>query len=161
VTKLRAGRPRNLGSIPRRGKRFFYSTWSRPTLGTIQPPIQWVLGGWYPRSKTAGAWSWHRSSLKQKRMQIFQILYFKYFLFSFFALHIGPSIKKWKLVTFVWLNQLKIRAHYIPTTRLINHVSQTECAPVRLSTCFPGGGGERIYHTVPSIRPTYQGQFSM
>jgi hypothetical protein len=34
-----------LGSIPRKGMRFFfYLTASRPTLGTTQPPIKWVPG---------------------------------------------------------------------------------------------------------------------
>jgi hypothetical protein len=31
-------------SIPDRGKTFLISTASRPSLGYIQPPIQWVLG---------------------------------------------------------------------------------------------------------------------
>jgi len=30
---------------------------SRPTLGSVQPPIQWVPG-LYPGNKTAGAWRW-------------------------------------------------------------------------------------------------------
>jgi hypothetical protein len=32
------------GSNPSRGKIFLFSTTSRPTIGPIQPPIQWVLG---------------------------------------------------------------------------------------------------------------------
>jgi hypothetical protein len=32
------------GSIPRRGKNFFFSTASRPALRPTQPPIQWVPG---------------------------------------------------------------------------------------------------------------------
>jgi hypothetical protein len=36
-------------SIPGLGKRFLYSTASRPALGPTQPPIQWVTGGPLPR----------------------------------------------------------------------------------------------------------------
>jgi hypothetical protein len=39
---LRAGRPKGRSSSPGRSKNFLLSTWSRPTLGPIQPLIQWV-----------------------------------------------------------------------------------------------------------------------
>jgi hypothetical protein len=44
---LRAGR-----SSPGRVKNFLFS---RPALGSTQPPIQWVPGGSFPGGKAAGA----------------------------------------------------------------------------------------------------------
>jgi hypothetical protein len=43
------------GSIPGKDNFFLFSTASRPVLGAIKPPIQWVLGGSFPGSKAAGA----------------------------------------------------------------------------------------------------------
>jgi hypothetical protein len=43
---LRAGRPGVRSSIPGRSERIFpLASVSRPALGPIQPPVQWVLGG--------------------------------------------------------------------------------------------------------------------
>jgi hypothetical protein len=42
---LRTGRQGDCGSIPGRGERIFpLTSVSRPALGSIQPPVQWVLG---------------------------------------------------------------------------------------------------------------------
>jgi hypothetical protein len=41
---LRAGRPRGRSSGPGGGKNFHFCMSSRPSLGSMQPPIQWVLG---------------------------------------------------------------------------------------------------------------------
>jgi hypothetical protein len=43
------------GSIPSRGKIFLFSTASRPALGPIQPPIQWVQGTLSAGVKRPGA----------------------------------------------------------------------------------------------------------
>jgi hypothetical protein len=52
---LRDGRPRGRISSPGRGKIFLLSTSaSRPVLGPIQPPIQWVPGGSFPGLKRPG-----------------------------------------------------------------------------------------------------------
>jgi hypothetical protein len=45
------------GSIPGRDKFFIFSIASTPALGPTQPPIQLVLGGYFPEDKAAGAWS--------------------------------------------------------------------------------------------------------
>jgi hypothetical protein len=52
---LRAGRPRVRGSSPGMVKNFLFSMLSRPSLGSTQPPIQWVLGATFPVGKAAGA----------------------------------------------------------------------------------------------------------
>jgi hypothetical protein len=39
---VRAGRLRDRGSSPGRVKNFHFSMLSRPVLGSIQPPMQWV-----------------------------------------------------------------------------------------------------------------------
>jgi hypothetical protein len=46
---LRAGRPRVWNSSPGSIKTFLFSTSSRPTLGRIEPPIQWI-----PRALSLG-----------------------------------------------------------------------------------------------------------
>jgi hypothetical protein len=52
---LRAGRPKGWSLSPGRVKNFFFSTSSRPALGSIQHPIQWVPGGSFLGSKAVGA----------------------------------------------------------------------------------------------------------
>jgi hypothetical protein len=42
------------GSIPGRGKRFFYSTASRPALGPTQPPVQSEIEAFSQRVKRPG-----------------------------------------------------------------------------------------------------------
>jgi hypothetical protein len=51
---LGAGRSRGRRSSPFKVKNFLFSTSSRPALGSIQPPIQWVLGALSPRAKRPG-----------------------------------------------------------------------------------------------------------
>jgi hypothetical protein len=41
-------------STPGKSGTFSFLTASRPALWPTQPPIQWVLGGSYPRGKVAG-----------------------------------------------------------------------------------------------------------
>jgi hypothetical protein len=41
---LQAGRPKGRSSNPGKVKNFPLSTWSKPALGPIQPPIQWIPG---------------------------------------------------------------------------------------------------------------------
>jgi hypothetical protein len=41
---LQAGQPRGQSLCPGRVKSFLFSTSFRPTVGSIQPPIQWVPG---------------------------------------------------------------------------------------------------------------------
>jgi hypothetical protein len=49
---LRDKRPGDLSSIPDRGERIFpLASVSRPALGPIQPPVQWVPGGPFPGAK--------------------------------------------------------------------------------------------------------------
>jgi hypothetical protein len=45
---LRAGRPRGRSLCPGRVKNFLFTKSSRPGLGSMQPPIQWVLGALSP-----------------------------------------------------------------------------------------------------------------
>jgi hypothetical protein len=45
---LWAGRPRGRSSSPFRVKNYLFTTSSRPALGPIQPPIQWVPGAAFP-----------------------------------------------------------------------------------------------------------------
>jgi hypothetical protein len=59
---LRAGRLRDRSSSAGRLNNFIFSKSSRPTLGSTQPPIQWVPGGSFPGGKAAGAWSWPLTS---------------------------------------------------------------------------------------------------
>jgi hypothetical protein len=40
-------------------KNFFFSTSSRPALGPVQPPIQWVLGALSPGVKRPGSEAYH------------------------------------------------------------------------------------------------------
>jgi hypothetical protein len=40
------------------------STASRPALGSTQPPVQWVPGGCFLESSSAGAWSWPLTSIE-------------------------------------------------------------------------------------------------
>ena len=42
VARIRAGKPRNRGSIPGRGKGFSFSKSSRLSPGLPQPTVQWV-----------------------------------------------------------------------------------------------------------------------
>jgi hypothetical protein len=51
---LRAARPRGRSSSPGRVQNFLFSTASRPALGSIQPPIQWVPGALSPEVKWLG-----------------------------------------------------------------------------------------------------------
>jgi hypothetical protein len=45
ATRLRAGQPRNRGSIPDRGKTFLLlSTATKPALKPTQPPMQRIMG---------------------------------------------------------------------------------------------------------------------
>jgi hypothetical protein len=48
---LQAGRPRSRSSSSGKVKNFLFSTSSRPALGFIQPPIQWVPGDLSPGEK--------------------------------------------------------------------------------------------------------------
>jgi hypothetical protein len=49
TSRLRAGRLRNQGSIPGKGKRYFpFSITSRPVPGLTQPLTQWVPGAISP-----------------------------------------------------------------------------------------------------------------
>jgi hypothetical protein len=52
VTRLRARRPRQCGSIPYTEYTYFFSKATRPALGPIQLPIQWVAEGSRPKRKT-------------------------------------------------------------------------------------------------------------
>jgi hypothetical protein len=51
---LRAGRPRVRSSSPDRVLNFLFSTSSRPTLESTQPPIQWVPWALSPGVKRLG-----------------------------------------------------------------------------------------------------------
>jgi hypothetical protein len=51
---LRAGQPRGRSSSPGRVKNFLFSTLSRLAIGSIQPPIQWVLGAFSLGIKRTG-----------------------------------------------------------------------------------------------------------
>ena len=55
VTVLRVGE--SGFRISARAKHFSLWETSRQDLGTVQPPIQWLLG-FFPGGKTAGAWTW-------------------------------------------------------------------------------------------------------
>jgi hypothetical protein len=59
ATRLRAGRPMNLHSIPGRGKRFFFTPW-RPDRLWGPPSLLYAMGmgGCFPGDKAIGAWSW-------------------------------------------------------------------------------------------------------
>jgi hypothetical protein len=51
---VRAGRPRGRSLSPGRVKNFLFCTSSRPALGSIQPPIEWVSGALSPGVKGPG-----------------------------------------------------------------------------------------------------------
>jgi hypothetical protein len=55
------------GSIPGKGKNFFFSTVSRQALGPIQPNIQWVQGALSPGVKRPGHETDHSPSNAEKR----------------------------------------------------------------------------------------------
>jgi hypothetical protein len=70
---LRAGRPRGWSSSPGWVKNFLFSTSYIPTLGSIQPAIQWVSGPLYPGVKRPGREAHHSppSSAEVKKMWIY------------------------------------------------------------------------------------------
>jgi hypothetical protein len=70
---LRAGRPRGRSSSLGRVMNFLLSTTSRPTLGSTQPPIQWVLGALSPGVQRPRREADHSSpaSAEVKKMRIY------------------------------------------------------------------------------------------
>jgi hypothetical protein len=67
ATSLRAVRPRNRGSVPDGGNRFF-STASSRSRGLTQPPLQWVRGALSPRIKWRGLEAHHSHLVTRLRM---------------------------------------------------------------------------------------------
>jgi hypothetical protein len=59
---LQAGRLRGRSSSPGGGKNFHFPMSARPSLGSIEPPIQWIPGSFASAGKAAGAWSWPLTS---------------------------------------------------------------------------------------------------
>jgi hypothetical protein len=70
---LQARGPRDRRSSPGTVKNFLLSTWSRPVLGSSQPPIQWVPGTLSPRVKRQGREADHSppTSAEVKKMWIY------------------------------------------------------------------------------------------
>jgi hypothetical protein len=70
---LRTGRLRGRGSSPGRVKNFHFSMSSRPPMGSIQPPIQWVPGALSPGVKRPGSETDHSppTSAEVKKMWIY------------------------------------------------------------------------------------------
>jgi hypothetical protein len=72
-TPLWAGRPKCRGSNLGKGKNLPFSTLSRPALGSIQPPVQWVPETLSLRVKQLGREADHSppTSAKVKKMWIY------------------------------------------------------------------------------------------
>lgn len=55
VTRLLCGRLKNLGPISNWARDFLPSEVSKPDLGSTQPPVLWITGASFPKSKAAKA----------------------------------------------------------------------------------------------------------
>jgi hypothetical protein len=73
ATGYQLKRPRGQSSSPSGVKNFLFSKLSRLALGSIQPPIQWVLGALSPGVKRQGREADHSppTSAKVKKMSIY------------------------------------------------------------------------------------------
>ena len=92
-------------------KIFLFSKTSRPTLGLIQPSIEWVPG-FFPRGKAAGAWSNHsppsRAEVKNEWMWV--DLYF-----------FSPYVLSWRGQSKLYIDHyLKINDKYLKWLRLVS-----------------------------------------